>query len=188
MTNRLDRRTFLAGAASLGGAALLGGCGSSSGGGSSPVSTVKRPPIGQEPGNLSIYEWQGYEAAGTKAQTYMKVPGKSYVDKYGPSSLTYTAFPSDDEAVNKVAAGTQFDMMHPCISYVRDWQQAGLIQPWDTSLLSNWGQLDPNVTKAGVIDGKQWWIPWDSGYSSVMYRKDKVAPAEAPGWELFWNP
>ncbi len=190
MTNRLDRRTFLAGAASLGGAALLAGCGSSSGGGtgSGGSSSVSRPPIGSEPGNLSIYEWQGYEAAGTKAQTYMKVPGKSYVDKYGASSLTYTAFPSDDEAVNKVAAGTQFDLMHPCISYVRDWQQAGLIEPFDTKLLKNWDQLDPNVTKAGFIDGQQWWVPWDSGYSSIMYRKDKVDPADATGWELFWNP
>jgi spermidine/putrescine-binding protein len=190
MTNRLDRRTFLAGAASLGGAALLAGCGSSSGGGTGSgggPSTVSRPPIGSEPGNLSIYEWQGYEAAGTKAQTYMKVPGKSYVQKYGASSLTYTAFPSDDEAVNKVAAGTQFDLMHPCISYVRDWQQAGLIEPFDTKLLTNWDQLDPNVTKAGLIDGQQWWIPWDSGYSSILYRKDKVDPADATSWNLFWN-
>ena len=100
-----------------------------------------RPPIGQEPGNLSIYEWQGYEAAGTKAQKAygMTVPGKSYVDKYGADSLTYTAFPSDDIAVNKVAAGTQFDLMHPCISYVKDWTNAGLIQPFDVSLLSRTG-------------------------------------------------
>ena len=69
MSSKLDRRSLLAGAASLGGAAVLGGCGSgSSGGGSSAAS---RPPIGQEPGNLSIYEWQGYEAAGTKAQRRM---------------------------------------------------------------------------------------------------------------------
>jgi spermidine/putrescine-binding protein len=191
MTNRLDRRTFLAGAASLGGAALLAGCGSSSGGGTGGGgnSTVNRPPIGSEPGKLSIYEWQGYEAAGTKAQEAygMTVPGKSYVDKWGPNSLLYTAFPNDDTAVNKVAAGTQFDLMHPCISYVRDWQQAGLIEPFDTKLLTNWDQLDPNVTKAGVVDGQQWWIPWDSGYSSILYRKDKIDPADAIGWELFWN-
>jgi spermidine/putrescine-binding protein len=192
MTNRLDRRTFLAGAASLGGAALLAGCGSSSGGGTGSgggPSTVSRPPIGSEPGKLSIYEWQGYEAAGTKAQEAygMTVPGKSYVDKWGANSLVYTAFPNDDTAVNKVAAGTQFDLMHPCISYVRDWQQAGLIEPFDTKLLTNWDQLDPNVTKAGLIDGQQWWIPWDSGYSSILYRKDKVDPADATGWELFWN-
>jgi len=119
----------------------------------------------------------------------MTVPGKSYVDKWGADSLTYTAFPDDDTAVNKVAATGPggFDLMHPCISYVRDWQMRGLIQPFDTKLLSNWDELDPNVTKAGFIDGQQWWVPWDSGYSSIMYRKDKIAPADATGWELFWN-
>jgi len=187
MTSRIDRRSFLAGAASLAGATVLGGCGSASSSGSSAPA---RPPIDQEPGNLSIYEWQGYEAAGTKAQKAygMTVPGKSYVDQFGGAdSLTYTAFPSDDIAVNKVAAGTQFDLMHPCISYVQDWTNAGLIQPFDVSLLSNWDQLDPNVTKAGVVDGKQYWVPWDSGYSSILYRKDKIDPADATGWELFWN-
>ena len=186
MTSRIDRRSFLAGAASLAGATVLGGCGSASSSGSSAPA---RPSIDQEPGNLSIYEWQGYEAAGTKAQKAygMTVPGKSYVDQFGADSLTYTAFPSDDIAVNKVAAGTQFDLMHPCISYVRDWTNAGLIQPFDVSLLSNWDQLDPNVTKAGVVDGKQYWVPWDSGYSSILYRKDKIDPADATGWELFWN-
>jgi spermidine/putrescine transport system substrate-binding protein len=191
MTSRLDRRSFLAGAAALSGAALLPGCGSSSGGGSGGGgSSAARPPISQEPGKLSIYEWQGYEAVGTKAgnASGMKVPGKSYVQKYGADSLTYTAFPSDDTAVNKVAAGTQFDLMHPCISYVRDWVNAGLIEPFDPALLKNWSQLDPNVTKAGNIDGKQYWIPWDSGYSSILYRKDKVDPADATGWELFFNP
>jgi spermidine/putrescine transport system substrate-binding protein len=186
MTSRIDRRSFLAGAASLAGATVLGGCGSASSSGSSAAA---RPPIGQEPGNLSIYEWQGYEAAGTKAQKAygMTVPGKSYIDQFGADSLTYTAFPSDDIAVNKVAAGTQFDLMHPCISYVKDWTNAGLIQPFDVSLLSSWDQLDPNVTKAGVVDGKQYWVPWDSGYSSILYRKDKIDPADATGWELFWN-
>lgn len=190
MTSRLDRRGFLSGAASLGGAAILAGCGSSGGSGDDGGATsAARPPIGQEPGKLSIYEWQGYEAAGTKAQEAygMTVPGKSYVDKYGADSLTYTAFPSDDVAVNKVAAGTQFDLMHPCIGYVRDWANAGLIEPFDTKLLTNWAQLDPNVTKGGEVDGKQYWVPWDSGYSSLMYRKDKVDPADATGWELLWN-
>ena len=42
--------------------------------------------------------------------------------------------------------------------------------------------------KAGQVDGKQYWIPWDSGYSSVMYRTDKIDPADATSWNLFWNP
>jgi spermidine/putrescine-binding protein len=190
MARRMDRRRFLASTAAAGGTVLISACGggSSSGGGGGGGSSAAHPAIGKEPGSLSVYEWQGYEAAGTKAQTYMKVPGKSYVDEFGATSINYTAFQSDDAAVAKVQAGAEYDLAHPCISYVRDWVQAGLVQPFDTSLLTNFSQLDPEVVKAGQVDGKQYWIPWDSGYSSVMYRTDKIDPADATSWNLFWNP
>ena len=190
MARRMDRRRFLASTAAAGGTALISACGggSSSGGGGGGDSGAAHPAIGQEPGSLSVYEWQGYEAAGTKAQTYMKVPGKSYVDEFGAKTINYTAFQSDDAAVAKVRAGAQYDLAHPCISYVRDWVDAGLVQPFDPKLLTNFSELDPEVVKAGQVDGKQYWIPWDSGYSSVMYRTDKIDPADATSWNLFWNP
>lgn len=189
MTPMMDRRRFLASVAAAGGTVLISGCGGgSSSGGGGGGSGPSRPPIGKEPGNLSVFEWQGYEAAGTKAQTYMKVPGRSYVDTYGANTLTYTAFQSDDAAVAKVLSGATYDLAHPCISYVHDWADKGLLQPFDPALLSNFSQLDPEVVKAGNIDGNQYWIPWDSGYSSVMYRTDKVDAADATSWDLFWNP
>src|SRR5437870_1737964 len=36
--------------------------------------------------------------------------------------------------------------------------------------------------------GQEYMIPWDWGYASVLYRTDMVDPADATGWELFWNP
>ena len=70
----IDRRQFLTGTAGLiglgglgiAGLDLLAACG-----GSSPTAAAspsRRPPIGAEPGALSILDWSGYEAAGTKAQ------------------------------------------------------------------------------------------------------------------------
>jgi len=189
MARRMDRRRFLASTAAAGGTVLISACGggSSSGGGGGD-SGAARPAIGQEPGKISVYEWQGYEAAGTKAQTYMKVPGKSYVDEFGASTINYTAFQSDDAAVAKVLSGAQYDLAHPCIGYVHDWVDKGLVEPFDTSLLTNYSELDPEVLDRGKIDGKQYWIPWDSGYSSIMYRTDKVDPEDATSWNLFWNP
>ena len=189
MARRMDRRRFLASTAAAGGTVLISACGggSSSGGGGGD-SGAARPAIGKEPGNLSVYEWQGYEAAGTKAQTYMKVPGKSYVDEFGASTINYTAFQSDDAAVAKVLSGAQYDLAHPCIGYVHDWVDKGLVEPFDPSLLTNYSELDPEVLDRGKIDGKQYWIPWDSGYSSIMYRTDKVDPEDATSWNLFWNP
>jgi spermidine/putrescine transport system substrate-binding protein len=62
------------------------------------------------------------------------------------------------------------------------------VQPWDTSLLPSFHQLNPYLVSKGQMNGKQYLIPWDWGYGSLSYRTDKVASADATGWELAWNP
>ena len=63
--------------------------------------TETHPPIGQEPGTLSILEWPGYEAGGTKAQTYGMLAGTNYTDEFGADGLKYTYIVNDTQAVNK---------------------------------------------------------------------------------------
>ena len=193
---RIDRRDFLKGSAALGGAALLAGCGSSSGikaetGGGSAVSgpaVTYSGDISSEPNKLVISEWPGYEAGGTKAQTYGLLAGKSYTNKYGAGGLKYADYGNDDKCLNAMKAGQKFDLLHPCVGYVHDYVNAGVVEPFDTSLLSNFPNLYPEMTARGVIDGQQYWIPWDWGFSSILYRTDKVDPADAAeGWGLFWN-
>jgi len=183
----LDRRKFLSGGAALvGGAVLLGACGSPS---STPTTTTgTHPPIGKEPGTLSILEWGGYEADGTKAQTSGLAAGKSYTSKYGGNSITYTYIVNDDQALEKATSGGPFDILHPCHENLPDYVSRGLVQPWDTKLLSSFGQLNPYLVEKCQVDGKQYMIPWDWGYGSLLYRTDKIDPADATGWELAWNP
>ena len=99
----MDRRKFLASSAVFGGGVLLAGCGG--GAGSQPsaggTSTETHPPIGQEPGTLNILEWPGYEAGGTKAQTYGMLAGTNYTDEFGADGLKYTYIVNDTQAVNK---------------------------------------------------------------------------------------
>ena len=46
----------------------------------------------------------------------------------------------------------------------------------------------PRDDRTRDINGQQYWIPWDWGFSSILYRTDKVDPADAAeGWNLFWN-
>jgi spermidine/putrescine transport system substrate-binding protein len=182
----MDRRRFLAGAASLGGAVLLGACGSSSGSGS-PGSSAARPPKSKESGHLTVLEWDGYQAGGTKAQTGGMYAGTPYTKKYGGDSITYSLITNDSSALNKVRSGQQFDVLHPCIENLQDYVNGGLVQPWDTSLLPSFKNLNPALVKGGQVEGKQYFIPWDWGYGSIIYRTDKVDPADATGWELFWN-
>jgi spermidine/putrescine transport system substrate-binding protein len=191
---RLDRREFLLGSAALGGTMLLAGCGSGSGlkaaTNSGPASA---PPVSyggslsSEPNHLLISEWPGYEAGGTKAQTYGLTAGTDYTKKFGASSLKYADYGTDDKNLNRMRAGEEFDLLHPCVDYAKDYVDAGVVQPFDTSLLPSYSQLYPEFTKGGTFNGQQYWIPWDWGFGSIMYRKDKVDPTDATGWELFWN-
>jgi spermidine/putrescine transport system substrate-binding protein len=191
---RLDRREFLLGSAALGGAAMLAGCGSSSGLKSASSSAATSAPvsyggsISAEPDHLLVSEWPGYEAGGTKAQQYGLTAGIDYTKKFGAKTLTYADYGNDDKNLNKMRAGEKFDLLHPCVDYVQDYVDAGLVEPFDVSLLPSMKQLYPAFAARGKVDGQQYWVPWDWGFGSVMYRTDKVDPADAKGWELMWNP
>lgn len=186
----IDRRTFLTGTAGvvglgIGAQALLEACGST---GAALVTPTPRPPLSAESGSLSLLEWGGYEAAGTKAQQSGLKAGGDYTAKYGTSGITYTYITNDDQALQKATSSGPFDIMHPCNENVIDYVNRGLVQPWDTSLLPSFADLNPYLVKAGQVKGKQYMIPWDWGYGSLLYRTDKIDPNDATGWELAWNP
>ena len=180
----IDRRTFLAGVAALGGGALLGARGASA---RTFAVMEARPPLASEPGTLSILEWPGFEASGTAAQTYGMLAGKDYTTAFGAKGLKYTSIVTDAQALAKARSGSLFDLMHPGVADMRDYINAGLVQPWDTSLLPSFKNLNPELTKRGRYNGRQYLIPWDWGLASILYRTDKVSAADAKGWELLWN-
>jgi spermidine/putrescine transport system substrate-binding protein len=182
----LNRRGFLSAAGALGGAVLLGGCGSSGGSGSS-TTPKSHPPMSKESGNLSILEWGGYEAGGTKAQKSGLYAGTDYTKQFGADKISYTYIVNDDQSLQKSANSGPFDIMHPCNEMLPGFVEQGLIQPWDPNLLDSFKDLNPYLLDQGKIDGKQYMIPWDWGYASLLYRTDKVDAADADSWGLAWN-
>src|SRR5205085_2167795 len=60
------------------------------------------------------------------------------------------------------------------------------VQPWNTSLLSNFKHLNPFMVKAGQYGGKQYGIPDDWGLDAILYRTDKVKP-KANSWSLLYD-
>ena len=186
---RLGRDDFLRLGALTVGTGVLAACGAEdapepSAGGSQPTPTepVARPPIEQEPGDLEVFEWAGYEypAYGGKDGVL-----KPYVDEYGKPKFTFLT--SDDQALGKVRAGYRPDMVHPCVDYTGNWVEMGVVQPWDTSLISNFADLEEPLVKGGQIDGQQYFIPADWGFSSPLYRADKVEPDGEESWTLFYD-
>ena len=68
--------------------------------------------------------------------------------------------------------------MHPCGYKYKDWVDLGAMQPWDTSLISNYSALNPTLLESGVVDGQQYFIPIDWGFIAPIVNLDHVEPTE----------
>jgi spermidine/putrescine transport system substrate-binding protein len=125
----------------------------------------------------TFFTWAGYDAPDFFAP---------YVKKHGKPNTP--VFADEQEAFQKLQAGFVADVAHPCSGRLVRWRDAGLIQPMDTSKLSNFGDLYPVLTKINTadLDGKQWFAPIDWGNTGVLYRTDKVEPKE-DSYSLLWD-
>ncbi len=126
------------------------------------------------------YTWAGYDVP-------EMWPG--YVEKYGvaPQLPTYGDV---EEAFTKIRAGFDVDVVHPCSNNVPRWRSADLLQPIDTSRLSNWPDVIPalKVVEGTQENGEQWFIPWEWGQTSVTYRTDLFDLQGQPeSWGMLWD-
>ena len=191
----LNRRGFFTATGCISIAALLAACGgsnSSSDGTGAPSTSAAAPagssqaaPVAAAPpkydpatetGQIKAFEWAGYEVP-DMWEGYVKGPYNA------DSPMKFTFLENDQQALAKVASGVQYDLIHPCIAYWPDYKAAGLIQAFDPSLLPDYEGIPETIRKPGTdADGLIYHVPFDVGFSSLVYRADKVNPAE-----LSWN-
>ena len=185
LARRLGRRDFLRYSAILGGAGVLAACKKAeTSGGGAPGSP--RPPVSEEPGDLQIFDWAGYE---------VKPLWRPYANQFPGQTPRWTTYKDDQFGYSKIAVNpdaVDFDVVHPCHYYWSDYVKltrsdgSPVLQPWDTSLIENFSQLNPAFIQGGQFDGRQYFVPVDWGLAAPLYRPDKVEPTE-DSWELLWD-
>jgi spermidine/putrescine transport system substrate-binding protein len=94
---------------------------------------------------------------------------------------------SDADIYSKMKAGDQADIFHPYTGWLQFYVDEGLVQEIDTSKLTNWDKVPDSFKKIGQINGKQYFVPWDWGFSSVLYRTDKI-PEGIDSWSALFDP
>ena len=182
---RIDRRGFFRLAGVAAGAAALASCKSVSstpGPGTSGSSPPARPGIETEDGNLRVFDWDGYGNGSYGDEVLWEPYAKAFPD----ATPKFILFKDDDSSYAKVAAGAHYDVAHPCGYRWGDWVDLGVLQPWDTSLIASFPDLNPALAKAGEFDAQQYFIPTDWGFAAPMYNAAKVTPAE-DSWGLLWD-
>ena len=159
------RRTRLWSTVLAGGVLLLAACqgqgasGSPSGAASGGTSGSAAPSV-NEPNALTVLEWSGYEAPDYWAEFKAAKPDTAVKFDFGIS---------DADILSLMEGGSTADIFH----FYTGWQQfyvdEKLVQEIDTSKLTNWSKVPDAFKKMGQVNGKQYFLPWDWGFTSILY-------------------
>jgi spermidine/putrescine transport system substrate-binding protein len=132
------------------------------------VPVISRPATAECVGaDLTFFTWGGYDDPNFVG---------AYVEQYG-CEPSYSLLASEPEAMSKMTAGFEPQVIYPCSGVIKRWKDAGLIVPVDVSLLKNWPDVLPAAKDipGTMFDGERYFVPEDFGQTSVLFRSD-LAP------------
>src|SRR5262245_64702819 len=133
--------------------------------------------VAEESGELVVLDWPGYDAEGFWTD---------FKTKYPDAKVSFEIGASDADIYGKIKAGSQADIIHPYTGWLRLYVDEGLVEEIDVTKLANWDKVPENLKAIGRFNGKQYFIPWDWGFSSILYRTDKVK-GKIDSWEALIN-
>jgi spermidine/putrescine transport system substrate-binding protein len=141
------------------------------------VAPTEVPPADMT-GTLNVLDWAGYD------QSDFWVDFKN---TYPKVNVNFEIGASDADIYSKMKAGDQSDIFHPYTGWLQFYVDNGLVEEIDTSKLTNWDKVPDYFKKIGQINGKQYFVPWDWGFSSILYRTDKI-PGGIDSWSALMDP
>ncbi len=130
-------------------------------------------------GQGTFFTWGGYDIP--------ELFG-AYKEKHGELP-NFATFGGGEEGLTKMLAGYVVDVAHPCNAGIPRWIASGLFQPLDTSRLSNWSDVMPELynLQGNFVDGKPYLAPFDWGQTSITYRTDLFELEGEESWDMLWD-
>jgi spermidine/putrescine transport system substrate-binding protein len=113
---------------------------------------------------------------------------KSFYKQYPNIELETAAMGSNEEAVAKIQAGFEVDVVNSCVDEATlEMVQKGLYMPLDVSRLTHWDDLFPSMKALpGVqVDGEVYMLPVDAGTAGIVYNADEVTTPPTSWTDLF---
>ena len=139
---------------------------------------LSHPVMAQTGSDLMYFTWGGFEAPElfpAFAETWGEPSTSFYGDEY--------------EAIEKLRAGFEADVVCPCIDVMPSWMRVGL-QPLDESRLIYLDDSFESIRNpaAAFHEGERYYTPTYYGFSSFVYRTDltEITP-ETESWSLFFD-
>ncbi|UWQ20534.1 ABC transporter substrate-binding protein [Jannaschia sp. W003] len=129
---------------------------------------------------LTVFDYSGFEDAAFHAD---------YVEKHG-SGPDFAFFGDEEEAFQKLSSGFRAPgVTHICAGSVTKFVESGLVEPWDTSRIDAYGDLNTDLTGTDVAGGGEvYFIPTDYGSTATAYNADDVPEEDVATLEVFKDP
>jgi spermidine/putrescine-binding protein len=147
-----------------------------------PTATATQGPTEVPPdqltGSLSVLEWGGYDTPDFWTDFKTKYPKVDVAFSFGTT---------DADIRSQMKTGSTADLFHQYTGWIKLDVDDGLAAVIDTSKLKNWSKVPPAFQKIGQYNGKQYCVAWDWGFTSILYRTDKVA-APIDTWAALTDP
>ncbi|HUR16667.1 MAG TPA: extracellular solute-binding protein, partial [Candidatus Limnocylindrales bacterium] len=134
------------------------------------------PTEGAVTGSLSVLEWSGYEDP---------LYWADFAEKYPDVEVNFDFGISDADIYGKMKAGSQSDLFHAYTGWLQFYVDEGLVQEIDTTKLANWDKVPDHFKQVGQIDGKQYFLPFDWGFTSILYNTEHVD--EVTSWSALFD-
>jgi spermidine/putrescine-binding protein len=113
---------------------------------------------------------------------------KDFHDQYPNVTIQTASMGSNEEAIAKIQAGFQTDIVNGCVDEgTLEMVQKGIYAPLDSSRLTYWNDLFPSMQQLpGVqVDGNIYMVPVDAGTSGIVYNADVVTTPPDSWTDLF---
>jgi putrescine transport system substrate-binding protein len=140
---------------------------------------------GEEEKVLHIYNWVDYIAEDT-------IPN---FEKETGIKVRYDVFDSNEVLEAKLLSGKSgYDVVVPTANFLARQVQAGVFQKLDRAMLTNYGNLDPEMMKtlSKYDPDNAYSVPWMWGTTGVGYNvakiKERMPDAPIGSWDLVMKP
>ena len=130
-------------------------------------------------GELTVFDWAGYD---------QEIFWADFKAKYANATVSFPSFGgSDADIYNQIHTGlNDSDVFHPYTGWLQFYVDEGLVAEIDTSKLKNWCKVPESFKALGQFNGKQYFVPWDWGFSSVLYNTEKIPTVDS--WAVLTDP
>ena len=161
------------------------------------------PAVAGAKGQLIVFDWSPFDNKDYYEDFAKKHPGVADVRIKADDADIYDAVANRKEPA---------DIIHPYTTWLKRWVDEGRVQEIKVENLSNWDKVPESLKALGrcglpsdnqpsnqsgrnsrgellcapALKGKQFFVPWDVGFSSIVYLKtDEVGPVES--WKALFD-